>query len=154
MLDRDLAKIYGVKPIRLREQVKRNLRRFPESFMFRLNENEANLMVSQNAIPSGSYMGGALPLVFTEFGILMLANVLRSETAIEMSIRIIELFVKWRKEKESYSYQSQINDLKSRLDENEFQIEQLFQVLEKISETNSSGESSNPIGFRFGTEDI
>ena len=52
MLDKDLAVLYGVKPIRLREQVKRNIRRFPEDFMFQLNEEESDIMVSQNAIPS------------------------------------------------------------------------------------------------------
>ena len=52
MLDKDLAVLYGVKPIRLREQVKRNLKRFPEDFMFQLNAQEIDFMVSQNAIPS------------------------------------------------------------------------------------------------------
>jgi hypothetical protein len=50
MLDRDLAELYSVKPIRLREQVKRNLKKFPEHFMFQLTNEEADLMVSQNAI--------------------------------------------------------------------------------------------------------
>jgi len=52
MLDKDLAILYCVKPIRLREQVKRNIRRFPDDFMFQLNEKEIDSMVSQNAIPS------------------------------------------------------------------------------------------------------
>ena len=52
MLDRDLAELYGVKPIRLREQVKRNQQRFPDNFMFQLTEMEVENMVSQNAIPS------------------------------------------------------------------------------------------------------
>jgi len=52
MLDKDLAVLYGVKPIRLREQVKRNIRRFPDDFMFQLDEKEIDFMVSQNAIPS------------------------------------------------------------------------------------------------------
>ena len=52
MLDRDLAELYNVKSIRLREQVKRNIGRFPEDFMFRLNNSEINRLVSQNAIPS------------------------------------------------------------------------------------------------------
>lgn len=51
MLDRDLAELYGVKPIRLREQVKRNIKRFPEDFMFILDDEEIDMMVSQNAIP-------------------------------------------------------------------------------------------------------
>jgi hypothetical protein len=96
MLDRDLAELYGVKAIRLREQVKRNLERFPENFMFQLTEKEVENMVSQNAIPSKQHLGGYLPYVFTEHGVLMLANVLKSESAITMSIRIIEIFVKLR----------------------------------------------------------
>lgn len=61
MLDKDLAELYGTAPIRLREQVKRNPGRFPSDFMFRLNENEVEIMVSQNAIPSRSHLGGSLP---------------------------------------------------------------------------------------------
>jgi len=64
--------------------------------MFRLTEEETDFMVSQNAIPSKQHLGGHLPYVFTEHGVLMLANVLRSERAMKMSIRIIEVFVKIR----------------------------------------------------------
>ena len=83
MLDRDLAELYGVKPIRLREQVKRNIHRFPEDFMFQLTEKEAKSMVSQNAIPSWKHFGGYLPYVFTEQGVAMLSSVLNSERAIQ-----------------------------------------------------------------------
>ena len=96
MLDRDLAELYDVKPIRLREQVKRNIERFPEKFMMQLTEKEVDLMVSQNAIPSKQVLGGSLPYAFTEHGVLMLANVLKSGRAIEMSIKIIEIFIKMR----------------------------------------------------------
>jgi hypothetical protein len=96
MLDKDLADLYEVKALRLREQVKRNTKRFPENFMFRLTEEETDFMVSQNAIPSRQHLGGHLPYVFTEHGVLMLANVLKSERAMKMSIRIIEVFVKVR----------------------------------------------------------
>jgi hypothetical protein len=96
MLDRDLAVLYGIKSIRLREQVKRNLVRFPSNFMFQLTEKEVENMVSQNAIPSIKHLGGYLPYAFTEHGVLMLANVIKSEQAITMSIRIIEIFVKLR----------------------------------------------------------
>ena len=64
--------------------------------MFQLNEKEVNAMVSQNAIPSRKHLGGYLPYAFTEHGVLMLANVLRSERAIQVSIQIIEIFVKIR----------------------------------------------------------
>ncbi len=96
MLDRDLAVLYGIKAIRLREQVKRNIERFPENFMFQLSESETNIMVSHFAIPSKKHLGGTLPYVFTEHGVLMLANVLKSNQAIKISIRIIEIFVKIR----------------------------------------------------------
>jgi len=96
MLDRDLAELYDVKAIRLREQVKRNEERFPENFIFQLTKEETESMVSQNAIPSKQHLGGALPYVFTEHGVLQLANVLRSGRAVQMSISIIEVFVKMR----------------------------------------------------------
>jgi phage regulator Rha-like protein len=96
MLDRDLAELFGTVPIRLREQVKRNIDRFPKNFMFQLTEKETAIMVSQNAIPSKQHLGGSLPLVFTEHGVLMLANVLKNKTAVQVSIRIIEVFVKLR----------------------------------------------------------
>jgi hypothetical protein len=96
MMDRDLAILYGVKATRLREQVKRNKLRFPSNFMFQLNEEEVADMVSNFVIPSNKYFGGTLPYAFTEHGILMLANVLKSDEATQMSIRIIELFVRMR----------------------------------------------------------
>ena len=102
LLDRDLAQWFEVKPIRLREQVKRNIKRFPNHFRFVLNEEEVGILLSQNAIPSRKVLGGSLPQVFTEYGVLQLANVLRSEKAIEMSILIIEAFVAMREHTQNY----------------------------------------------------
>jgi hypothetical protein len=90
MLDRDLAELYGVKSIRLREQVKRNIDRFPDRFMFQLTDNEVVFMVSQNAIPSKKHLGGSLPYAFTEHGVLMLANVLKSGKAIQMIFSVLK----------------------------------------------------------------
>jgi len=92
MLDKDLAALYGVKPIRLREQVKRNRERFPEDFMFRLNEYEINILVSQNAIPSKGSLGGHRPYAFTRNGANMLSTVLKTRTAIMRSIQIMRAF--------------------------------------------------------------
>jgi len=86
MLDKDLASLYDVKPIRLREQVKRNLKRFPDDFMFQLNDQEIDSMVSQNAIPSRKHLGGYNPYVFTEQGVAMLSTVLNSDRVIELNI--------------------------------------------------------------------
>jgi len=97
MLDRHLAKFYGIKTIRLREQVKRNKKRFPEDFMFQLNNDEVEFMVSQNAIPSKQHLGGHLPYVFTEQGVANLSTVLNSEKAININIQIMRTFVSLRK---------------------------------------------------------
>jgi hypothetical protein len=66
MLDRDLAELFDVKSIRLREQMKRNIEKFPSHFPFQLTNEEVEIMVSQNAIPSRQHLGGSLPYVFTE----------------------------------------------------------------------------------------
>jgi hypothetical protein len=66
--------LFDLKVIRLREQVRRNTEKFPVHFMFQLTLEEVEIMVSQNAIPSKQHLGGYLPLVFTEHGVLQLAN--------------------------------------------------------------------------------
>jgi len=96
MLDKDLAMLYKVKPIRLREQVKRNIKRFLADFMFKLNEKEIDFMVSQNAIPSRKHLGGYYPYVFTEQGVAMLSSVLKSERAVQVNIAVMRAFVKPR----------------------------------------------------------
>ncbi|MFH0935997.1 MAG: ORF6N domain-containing protein, partial [Candidatus Omnitrophota bacterium] len=76
MVDRDLAVLYEVKPIALRQQVKRNHERFPVGFMFQLTGEEAKSLVSQNVIPSLRSLGGYLPYAFTQEGVAMLSSVL------------------------------------------------------------------------------
>lgn len=97
MLDRNLSVFYGVETRRLKEQVKRNIERFPSDFMFILAKEEVEIMVSQNAIPSKQHLGGSLPYAFTEQGISMLSAVLKSKTAIDISIQIMRTFVNIRK---------------------------------------------------------
>ena len=96
MLDKDLAVFYEVKPIRLREQVKRNLERFPPDFMFQLIDDEVEVMLSQNAIPSRKHLGGSLPYVFSEQGVAAISSVLTSKRAIQVSIMIMRAFVAMR----------------------------------------------------------
>lgn len=92
ILDRDLAKLYQVKPFRLREQIKRNLGRFPSDFMFQLREDEVGFMVSQNAIPNRKYLGGTRPYVFTRNGANMVSTILKSKIAVKRSIQIMRAF--------------------------------------------------------------
>jgi len=78
ILDRDLAVLYGVETRTLKQAVRRNIKRFPEDFMFILTQKEIDLMVSHFVIPSKSYLGGAKPMAFTEQGVAMLSFVLKS----------------------------------------------------------------------------
>jgi len=96
MLDRDLAALYGVKPIALRQQVRRNRERFPEDFMFQLTKIEADSLVSQSVIPSRRSLGGFLPFVFTQEGVAMLSSVLRSRRAILTNVAIMRTFARLR----------------------------------------------------------
>ena len=97
MLDRDLAKLYGVETKQLKRQVRRNIERFPTSFMFELTTEENKILRSQfGTLQNGSHFKYA-PFVFTEHGVLMLSSILNSKLAINMSIQIIETFVQLRK---------------------------------------------------------
>jgi hypothetical protein len=95
MLDTDLAELYGVETKRLNEQVKRNIERFPEDFMFQLTQDEYNNLKSQIATTS---WGGrrSMPYVFTEHGVLMLSSVLNSDLAIKVNIQIVRVYTKIR----------------------------------------------------------
>lgn len=98
MLDSDLADLYQVETRRLNEQVKRNIKRFPQEFMFRLTQNECDILMSQNATSSSTHGGRRkAPFVFTEQGVSMLSTVLKSDTAVDVSIKIIKSFVAMRK---------------------------------------------------------
>ena len=133
MLDRDLAGLYDIKAIRLREQVKRNIERFPENFMFQLSEKEVDILVSQNAIPSRKHLGGYLPYAFTEHGILMLANVIKSERAIKMSIRIIEIFVRMREMLLAYKdILHKLEEIESKYTDHDQKIMLIFEYLKQL----------------------
>src|ERR1700733_9948344 len=95
MIDKDLAELYNVTTRVLNQAVKRNIRRFPKDFIFRLSNKEHNNLISQNVISS---WGGTrkMPYVFTELGVAMLASVLNSKIAIEVNIRIIRIFTRLR----------------------------------------------------------
>jgi len=152
MLDRDLAELHGVKAIRLREQVKRNQERFPEKFMFQLTEKEVETMVSQNAIPSKRQLGGYLPYAFTEHGVLMLANVLKSQRAITMSIRIIEIFVKLREVLLTHKdILLKLEQLETRVVRQDGDIKLIFKYLREL--LNPKAEPMRKIGFKHKKED-
>jgi hypothetical protein len=151
MLDKDLAVLYGVKPIRLREQVKRNLARFPDDFMFQLNEQEIEVMVSQNAIPSRKHLGGYNPYVFTEQGVAMLATVLNSERAIQVNIAIMRAFVKLREmllgNKE---LALKLTLLENRIEKHDEDIKLIFNAIRQLM--TQPEKPKRKIGFHRGEE--
>jgi hypothetical protein len=149
MLDKDLAELYNVDPRALRQQVKRNIEKFPEHFMFRLNEIEVELMVSQNAIPSKQVLGGSLPYVFTEHGILQLSNVVKSERATQMSIKIIEIFVSLREFlTDNLSAKLEIEEIKKKLINHDKNIELVFTYLDELMEKQDNKVERNKIGYK------
>jgi hypothetical protein len=93
MLDVHLAELYGVETRALKQAVRRNMDRFPEDFMLELSNEEIDLVVSQNVIPSKSYFGGAKPFAFTELGGAMLSSVLKSTKAVLHPFRVLNLFL-------------------------------------------------------------
>ncbi|HMK27647.1 MAG TPA: ORF6N domain-containing protein [Chitinophagaceae bacterium] len=96
MIDRDLAELYGITTKQLNQQVKRNSKRFPEDFMFQLDEEEKNEVVANCDHLSSLRFSPNLPFAFTEHGAVMLASVLNSERAIEVNIQIVRVFTKMR----------------------------------------------------------
>ena len=97
LLDRDLAELYGVTTKRLNEQVKRNYDRFPDDFMFLLTPKEKQELVAKCDRFKTLKHSTSLPYVFTEHGVLMVANVIKSVFAVQISIEIVRVFVKLRK---------------------------------------------------------
>ncbi len=105
MIDTDIAELYGVITKRLNEQVKRNISRFPSNFMFELTKEEKNQVVANCDHLEKLKFSPVLPKVFTEHAILMVANVLTSERAIQVSIKIIEVDLSEYKEKDYHKVQ-------------------------------------------------
>src|SRR3989339_203108 len=123
MLDKDIANLYGIKTFVLNQAVKRNLKRFPSDFMFKLGKIEAEWLVSQNVIPHKKYFGGHLPYVFSENGVAMLSSVLKSEKAVEVNIQIMRTFTKLRNIlSESKELSTKLEKLEERINSHDNEI--------------------------------
>lgn len=171
MLDSDLAKLYGVTTFRLNEQVKRNKKRFPEDFMFRLTREENIVLTSQIAISnediglksqnvtlnenaslksqivtakSGSGGRRTLPYAFTEQGVAMLSSVLNSDRAVQVNIQIIRTFIKLRKLLATHAdLLKKLQNLEKNYDR-QFRI--VFQVIRELNSPEKNGRKQ--IGFK------
>ena len=130
ILDYDLSDLYEIETRKLKQAVRRNLRRFPSDFMFELSAEEINLMVSQNVIPSKSYFGGASPFAFTEQGVAMLSSVLNSEKAIDVNIAIMRAFVSLR------HYVLTFSEIAEKVLSHDKNLEDINEVLKFLAEEN------------------
>jgi hypothetical protein len=150
MLDRDLAELYGVETKRLKEQVKRNLNRFPEHFMFELTKEENDSLRSHFATLKQGEHSKYLPYAFSEHGVLMLSNVLKSERAIAMSIRIIDIFFKLREMLSSNTeLRLEIEDIKKKVNNQNKNIEIVFKYLDELLDKKEQGPQRESIGYKI-----
>jgi len=145
ILDKDLAPMYDVTTANLNKAVKRNIDRFPEDFMFQLNQEEFNL-IFQNGTSS---WGGTrkLPYAFTEHGIAMLAGLLNSPKAVDVNIRIVRAFVALRQY--ALGYAELKRELENYINENDMKIGVICKVLGELVEKKRELEKPRTqIGFK------
>jgi len=131
MIDRDIAELFDVETKRLNEQVKRNIERFPEEFCFQLTDKEKAEVVAKCDHLQKLKFSPNLPYAFTEQGVAMLSAVIRSETAVKMSIQIMKAFVKMRHFFiENAQIFSRIERVEQKQIETDSKLEQIFSAIE------------------------
>ncbi len=143
LVDKDVAELYGIEPKRLREQLKRNIEKFPKDYAYQLSDEVFDMMVSHNATPSKKYYGGSNPWVFTEKGLYMVATILKSKNALEATFTIIETFAKVKE------LSRNINSIMKTTDENTQQdlaqksnkiLEEIIDISDDILDDGEDGE--------------
>lgn len=140
MLDRDLALLYKTDTRTIKQGVKRNIEKFPSDFMFELEENDIQIMVSQLVIPSKSYLGGAVPYAFTEQGVAMLASIIKTNVAVAISIKIIRVFVDLRKiHLNSAGLYQRLENIEKKQIEADGHFIKIFAALEKADKIPAQG---------------
>jgi len=158
ILDRDLAIFYGIETRRLKEQVRRNIERFPEDFMIEFTKEELDDFRNQFGSTNKEIMGLRIaPFAFTEHGILMLASVLNTERAIQVNIQLVRIFNKMREillnHKELLAV---LENMKMTLSNHDEQIMLLFDYLQRLEETKQQEleqAKRKKIGFRKQDEE-
>lgn len=149
MLDKDLALLYCVTTGNLNKAVKRNIKRFPEDFMFQLTKPEFENLIFQSGI---SRWGGtrSMPYAFTEQGVAMLSGVLNSDRAIHVNIQIMRIFTKLREMLvENLSLRLDIEAIKKKLTNQDKSIELVFSYLDELIEKQENPKPRKQIGFRI-----
>ena len=149
MLDRDLAELYGVETRVLKQQVKRNLYRFPEDFMFELTKDEFENWRSQIVTSNSDRMGLRYsPMAFTEHGVLMLSSVLNSKQAISVNIQIMRIFARVRQMlADTLGMKLEIEEIKKKLQNQDKNIELVFSYLDELITKQENPAPRKRIGF-------
>ena len=149
MIDSDIAALYGVTTKRLNQQVNRNIERFPTNFMFELTEKEKHEVVANCNHLKNLKFSSFLPKVFTEHGVLMLANVLRSEEATAMSVQVIEIFIEMRQVfVEQLKIKLDIEEIKKKQRNHSKNIELVFNYLDALMGEKENTKTRTKIGYK------
>ncbi|MEE9408138.1 MAG: ORF6N domain-containing protein [Polaribacter sp.] len=151
LLDRDLAELYQVETKLLKRQVRRNIERFPDDFMFELTKDELQNWRSQFGTSNSDKMGlRYAPMVFTEQGVAMLSSVLKSDRAIAVNIKIIRIFTKMRNLlSDNLSLRLEIEGIKKKLTNQDKNIELVFSYLDELVEKKENTPERNKIGYKI-----
>lgn len=149
LIDVDLAKLYEVETRVLKQAVKRNIDRFPKDFMFELNIEETQILVSQNVIPTINHLGGAIPFAFTEQGIAMLSTVLKSKKAIQINISTMCAFAlmrRWAMNQKELS--DRVDSLEQQFGKKFTDIEQVLNFLIQKEKKSSQQAQRKNVGYK------
>lgn len=146
MVDRDISELYGVETKYLNRQVKRNILRFPNEFMFQLNSKERNELVTICHRFATMKHSTSLPYAFTEHGVAMLASVLNSGRAIKISISIIKAFIKIREMLFAHKDLTvKLNELEKKIEKHDGEIGTIFEAIRQLM--SPPKEKIQKIGF-------
>jgi len=148
IIDKDLAELYNVTTGNLNKAVARNLKRFPEDFMFRLTEEEFKNLLFQNGIAS---WGGTrlAPYAFTEQGVAMLSGILSSDRAIHVNIQIMRIFTRIRQMfSDNTELRIEIDKIKTQLDNHDKNIEVVFKYLDELIDKKEKPNVRIRIGYK------
>jgi hypothetical protein len=152
MLDKDLAELYGVETKRLKEQVRRNIERFPDDFMFELTAEEYLNLKEQLAHLGRGEHSKYPPFAFTEHGVLMLSSVLNSERAIKVNIQVMRVYVRIREMiMLNKDILHSLESIERKLSEHDNQILLIFEYLKQLEATKqqeSEQKNRKRIGFK------
>ncbi len=149
MIDRDLAELYGVETKRLKEAVKRNIRRFPEDFMFEMTKDEFEIWRTQFATSKSDMKGlRYAPYCFSEQGVTMLSCILNSDRAIEVNINIIRVFTRIKEMLLTHKdILLKLEQLERQVVQNNEDIQLIFEALKQL--LNQPVPERKPIGYKI-----